>query len=414
MLSEYSDLSTSNNSFINISVLSSGSSLIDMLNQQSCEMTDQNDLTGIKILRKTDSIGKETKCTESSSNDNRVTSTMETDNVKENCKLSTLFNTTGRERNSTGPLKQWLYEHQNHPYPTENEKQILMKKTKMTSAQITIWFTNARVKMRKEHKLPVKINGKRQKQNEEDDLHDLKRILGLSFSSDEETIEVIDLTDKEIIIAYSCLNNAQIMNLRQFVSNYSDQMTLSEQVDDSTTHLIIGNEEQPLLCPLTMKLFQAIARHLYVLSYEWINECLKQNQIVNEMNYEIRGDIPFGEYHDGMRKSRLAKQVKLFQNCQFFILCDGCQDKMSKTELISLIQLCHGSSLDTFPLTTVSDHSILTIVLCDEFCPFVSTNQQQLFELSRSNGVYFLDPEWIIESIVQFALQPFEAHEQQF
>lgn len=30
-------------------------------------------------------------------------------------KLSTLFNTTGREKNSTGPLKQWLFEHQQHP-----------------------------------------------------------------------------------------------------------------------------------------------------------------------------------------------------------------------------------------------------------------------------------------------------------
>ncbi len=30
-------------------------------------------------------------------------------------KLSTLFNTTGREKNSTGPLKQWLFEHQHHP-----------------------------------------------------------------------------------------------------------------------------------------------------------------------------------------------------------------------------------------------------------------------------------------------------------
>ncbi|CAF4792440.1 unnamed protein product, partial [Rotaria magnacalcarata] len=30
-------------------------------------------------------------------------------------KLSTLFNTTGREKNSTGPLKHWLFEHQHHP-----------------------------------------------------------------------------------------------------------------------------------------------------------------------------------------------------------------------------------------------------------------------------------------------------------
>ena len=60
------------------------------------------------------------------------------------------------------------------------------------------------------------------------------------------------------------------------------------------------------------------------------------------------------------------------------------------------------------------DSSILTIVLCDDLLSFESSNQQQLFELSRSNGVYFINPEWIIESIVQFALQPFEYYEQKF
>jgi len=49
---------------------------------------------------------------------------------------------------------------------------------------------------------------------------------------------------------------------------------------------------------------------------------------MEEISFEIRGDIPFGEYHDGMRNSRLSKHINLFQNCQFFILCNGCQEKM--------------------------------------------------------------------------------------
>lgn len=109
---------------------------------------------------------------------------------------------------------------------------------------------------------------------------------------------------------------------------YPNQLSISGCVNDDTTHLIIGQEAKPLLCPLTLKLFQSMSRHLYVISYRWITECLKQNDIIDEINYEIRGDVPFGEYHDGMRKSRLSKQVKLFSNCQFFILCNGCQDKM--------------------------------------------------------------------------------------
>jgi hypothetical protein len=48
----------------------------------------------------------------------------------------------------------------------------------------------------------------------------------------------------------------------------------------------------------------------------------------------MRGDIPFGEYHDGMCNSRLSKHINLFQNCQFFILCDGCQEKMVREKIV--------------------------------------------------------------------------------
>lgn len=109
---------------------------------------------------------------------------------------------------------------------------------------------------------------------------------------------------------------------------FPNRLSISQCVDDCTTHLVIGLEKQPLLCPLTMKLFYAMTRHLYIITFRWITDCIKQNRIIDETNYEVRGDIPFGKYHDGMRKSRLSKNTKLFQNCQFHILCDGCQRYM--------------------------------------------------------------------------------------
>ena len=79
-----------------------------------------------------------------------------------------------------------------------------------------------------------------------------------------------------------------------------------------------------------------------------------------------------------------------------------------------MITLCNGRLLQTLPLTTSNDSSILTIVLCDNLIPFNSLNQQQLFETSRSNGVIYLSPEWVLESIVQFCLQPFDNYEEKF
>lgn len=57
------------------------------------------------------------------------------------------------------------------------------------------------------------------------------------------------------------------------------------------------------------------------------------------MKYEIRGDIPFGEYHDGMKISRLFKEKKLFENCQFFILCENCQENMVRIIQFEILEI---------------------------------------------------------------------------
>ncbi|CAO3607629.1 unnamed protein product [Cunninghamella blakesleeana] len=41
-------------------------------------------------------------------------------------------------------LKEWLSEHKKHPYPTEEEKDALAKRTGLTLNQISNWFINAR------------------------------------------------------------------------------------------------------------------------------------------------------------------------------------------------------------------------------------------------------------------------------
>lgn len=84
-------------------------------------------------------------------------------------------------------------------------------------------------------------------------------------------------------------------------------------------------------------MFQAIARHLFVLTVRWIRECLKQRQVIDESPFEMRGDLPYGDYHDGMRHSRLSKHYHLFEHCQFYLHCHGCQDKMVRVSDHSIV-----------------------------------------------------------------------------
>ncbi len=41
-------------------------------------------------------------------------------------------------------LKVWLFEHSGHPYPSENEKALMINETNLSLIQINNWFSNAR------------------------------------------------------------------------------------------------------------------------------------------------------------------------------------------------------------------------------------------------------------------------------
>jgi len=41
-------------------------------------------------------------------------------------------------------MTEWLREHQDNPYPNDDEKESLIESTRLTINQINYWFTNAR------------------------------------------------------------------------------------------------------------------------------------------------------------------------------------------------------------------------------------------------------------------------------
>ena len=52
-------------------------------------------------------------------------------------------------------LRQWLFEHTDHPYPTVEEKQRLATATGLSRQQINQWFVNARRRILKRMKQPL-------------------------------------------------------------------------------------------------------------------------------------------------------------------------------------------------------------------------------------------------------------------
>lgn len=79
------------------------------------------------------------------------------------------------------------------------------------------------------------------------------------------------------------------------------------------THLITDeiDSNDSLVCTLTKNVVFAIVQHCFILSYRWIIECLRQNTLVNEEQYEIEGDHLISTKHNGPRRSRLSQHPLL-------------------------------------------------------------------------------------------------------
>ena len=88
------------------------------------------------------------------------------------CRYSNLDLNTKRKnatKESTAPLKIWLKERRNNPYPTKSEKVMLAISTGMTLNQVSMWFANARRRLKKENGGELKLSDNFDAPNSSDD-----------------------------------------------------------------------------------------------------------------------------------------------------------------------------------------------------------------------------------------------------
>lgn len=98
------------------------------------------------------------------------------------------------------------------------------------------------------------------------------------------------------IVNYSC--SLIQLRLKEFCSKF--HIEFCNNVNEHTTHLITDeDDDHTLVCSLSKKVIQAIARHMYIVTYRWIDDCLKLGQIINEKTYEIQGDLTLASDHHG-------------------------------------------------------------------------------------------------------------------
>ncbi|CAF4839484.1 unnamed protein product, partial [Rotaria sp. Silwood2] len=106
-----------------------------------------------------------------------------------------------------------------------------------------------------------------------------------------------------------------------------------------TTHLITNDDKHTLRSPLSIKLIEAIANHYFCVSYRWLIDYIKYNQIVDKGAFEIEGDDTDCHFQGDAKRSRsIDKRQSLFEYICFMIKCtENNEIKMTNDRLQDLI-----------------------------------------------------------------------------
>ncbi|XP_041087732.1 breast cancer type 1 susceptibility protein homolog [Polyodon spathula] len=200
----------------------------------------------------------------------------------------------------------------------------------------------------------------------------------------------------------SGLNKSELMLVQEFAKKI--QVTLSSQVTPGTTHIIMKTDSE-LVCERTLKYFLGIAGRKWVVSFQWIVECFKQRQVLDEAEFEVKGDIINGRNHKGPRRARTTMDGKLLLS-DYEICCYGTFTDMSKGQLEWMVELCGATVIKEPCLFTYSpDRSPVVVVQPDS-----GGKEIDYKALQRQYSASVVTREWILDSVACYICHSLDSY----
>ncbi|NXH88878.1 BRCA1 protein, partial [Edolisoma coerulescens] len=206
---------------------------------------------------------------------------------------------------------------------------------------------------------------------------------------------------KEMSIVASGLNHSEHLVVQKFVKK--TQSTLSNHITEGTTHVIMKTDEE-LVCERTLKYFLGIAGRKWVVSYQWIIQSFKEGRILDEENFEVRGDVINGRNHQGPRRARQAQTEKIFKD--FEICCYGPFTDMTTEHLEWMVELCGASVVKQPDLFTHTANSTAVVVVQ----PDAWKENVDYTAIHQQHNVAVVTREWVLDSVACYECQEFSAY----
>ncbi|XP_074835474.1 breast cancer type 1 susceptibility protein [Carettochelys insculpta] len=209
---------------------------------------------------------------------------------------------------------------------------------------------------------------------------------------------------RQMSIVASGLNQSELLLVQKFARK--TQSTLSNQVTDRTTHVIMKTDME-LVCERTLKYFLGIAGRKWVVSYEWVVQSFKEGRILDEYNFEVRGDVINGRNHQGPRRARRSQTGKLLKG--FEICCYGPFIDMRTAELEWMVKLCGASVVEQPHLFTHNANSTAVVVVQPDAW-HENAGYRGLAAIQQECSAAVVTREWVLDSVACYERQAFDTY----
>ncbi|XP_004410652.1 PREDICTED: breast cancer type 1 susceptibility protein isoform X4 [Odobenus rosmarus divergens] len=133
-----------------------------------------------------------------------------------------------------------------------------------------------------------------------------------------EVISSIKRVNRRISMVASGLTPKEFMLVHKFARKH--HITLTNQISEETTHIIMKTDAE-FVCERTLKYFLGIAGGKWVVSYFWVTQSIKERKMLDEHDFEVRGDVVNGRNHHGPKRARESRDRKIFRGLE--VCCYG-------------------------------------------------------------------------------------------
>ncbi|XP_028826552.1 uncharacterized protein LOC114784889 isoform X1 [Denticeps clupeoides] len=192
----------------------------------------------------------------------------------------------------------------------------------------------------------------------------------------------------------SGLSGSELLKVKRFAKKLGG--SVNSLVTPRTTHVIMKTDDD-LACERTLKYFQGIASRKWVVSFLWVSESFRQGKVLDEADFEVRGDVVSGREHGGPRKARSSGDQRLLMSSHEICFHGAFTDDMTTGQMAWMVEQCGGTVVkDLLHFSSKQMSLRLVVVQLQQPPPDFSAFQVEAAVVSRS---------WLLDSIATYSLQ---------